>query len=158
MEKGYLFILVSLPERVEELDVANVPQETLFTTCEAVNDIHPQNGDDTDNANDAENDRNKNDSEHFTVLLSGMKNLCWFPIISAVVTSYDRQGESVFTLSLFRELMVEDNVIHLLHVHGNAKDAVINGVEDDITFFPIDNGVTEISNRVVSHVLAPFWF
>lgn len=83
--------------------MANVPQETLFTTCEAVNDIHPQNGDDTDNANDAENDRNKNDSEHFTVLLSGMKNLCWFPIISAVVTSYDRQGESVFTLSLFRD-------------------------------------------------------
>lgn len=61
-----------LQEAVEELDVANVPHKAFLASCEAVNDIHPQNRDDTDNANDAENDRNKNDSEHFTVLLSGV--------------------------------------------------------------------------------------
>jgi hypothetical protein len=52
--------------------VAKIPHKALLASCEAVNDIHPQNRDDTDNANDAENDRNKNDSEHFTVLLSGV--------------------------------------------------------------------------------------
>ena len=52
--------------------MAKIPHKTPLSACEAVNDIHPQNRDDTDNANDAENDRNKNDSEHFTVLLSGV--------------------------------------------------------------------------------------
>jgi hypothetical protein len=78
--------------------VANVPQETLFATCEAVNDIHPQNGDDTENTNNAENNRDENKTEHFTVLLSGVKNLCWFPIISVVVTSYDRQERLLISL------------------------------------------------------------
>ena len=65
-----------LQEAVEELlDMANIPHQALPSSCEAVNDIHPQNRDDTDNANDAENDRNKNDSEHFTVLLSGFNVL-----------------------------------------------------------------------------------
>lgn len=40
LEKGYLFILVNLPERVDELDMANIPHETLLASCEAVNDIH----------------------------------------------------------------------------------------------------------------------
>ena len=55
--------------------MANVPQKALFASCEAVNGIHCHYRDDTDNANDAENDRNKNDSEHFTVLLSGFNVL-----------------------------------------------------------------------------------
>ena len=52
--------------------MAKIPYKAPLPSCEAVNDIHPKNRDDTDNANDAENDRNKNDSEHFTVLLSGV--------------------------------------------------------------------------------------
>ena len=32
LEKGYLFILVNLPERVGELNVANIPHETLLTS------------------------------------------------------------------------------------------------------------------------------
>lgn len=52
--------------------MAKIPQETPLASCEAIDKVHPHDGDDTDNANDAENDRNKNDSEHFTVLLSGV--------------------------------------------------------------------------------------
>lgn len=84
--------------------MANVPQETLLAACEAIDKVHPHDGDDTKNRDDAENNRDEDKTEHFTVLLSGMKNLCWFPIISAVVTSYDRQGERIcFPLSLFRD-------------------------------------------------------
>ena len=52
--------------------MAKIPHKALLASCEAIDKVHPKNRDDTDNANDAENDRNKNDSEHFTVLLSGV--------------------------------------------------------------------------------------
>ena len=52
--------------------MANIPHKPFLASCEAIDKVHPKNRDDTDNANDAENDRNKNDSEHFTVLLSGV--------------------------------------------------------------------------------------
>ena len=52
MEKGYLFILVNLPERVEELDVANVPQETLPSSCTSVDDVQ---GDNTGNTKTSKN-------------------------------------------------------------------------------------------------------
>lgn len=60
----------------QELDVANVPQETLLAACEAIDKVHPHDGDDTKNRDDAENNRDEDKTEHFTVLLSGMKNLC----------------------------------------------------------------------------------
>ena len=72
IEKGYLFILVNLPERVEELDVANVPQETLLSACEAVNGIHCHYSNDAKNTNDTEKNGNEDKTEHFTVLLSGV--------------------------------------------------------------------------------------
>ena len=83
--------------------MAKIPQKALFASCETIDKVHPHDGDNTKNRDDAENNRDKDKTEHFTVLLSGVNNLCWFPIISAVVTSYDRQGESVFTLFLFRD-------------------------------------------------------
>lgn len=64
LEKGYLFILVNLPERVEELDVANVPQETLLASCASVNDVHRSKANSTKTNNDAGNDATNEDSLH----------------------------------------------------------------------------------------------
>jgi hypothetical protein len=46
-------------------------------------------------------------------ILFSLSGLCsvWFPIISAVVTSYDRQGERK-SLSLFRGYEVYQNLIY----------------------------------------------
>ena len=84
-----------LQEAVEELNVANVPQETLLSACEAIDKVHPYDGDDAKNTNDSKENRYKSECEH-SVFPFWFVFLCWFPIISAVVTSYDRQGESVF--------------------------------------------------------------
>ena len=67
----YLYSL-AFQNELKSLDVANIPHKPFLATCKAIDKVHPKNRDDTDNANDAENDRNKNDSEHFTVLLSGV--------------------------------------------------------------------------------------
>ena len=64
MEKGYLFILVNLPERVEELDVANVPQETLLASCTSVDDVHRRDADNAKTSDDAGNDATNEDSLH----------------------------------------------------------------------------------------------
>lgn len=87
---------------------------------------------------------------NISVLLSGVKNLCWFPIISAVVTSYDRQGES-FTSLPVSGLMAEDKLPRFIHVHSNVNDAAINGIEDHVTLIGGDDGITAISISVVSH-------
>ena len=68
LEKGYLFILVNLPERVEELDVANIPQETLLATCASVDDVHRGDADNTSDSNDATNDATEDDSLHHVLL------------------------------------------------------------------------------------------
>ena len=52
-------------------------------------------------------------SANILFFLSGLCSL-WFPIISAVVTSYDRQGERIcFPLSLFRELNNDRFKVHV---------------------------------------------
>ena len=72
--------------------MANIPQETLPTSCETIDKVHPHDGDDTENSNDSKENRYKSEREH-SVFPFWFVFLCWFPIISAVVTSYDRQGE-----------------------------------------------------------------
>lgn len=88
--------------------MANVPHKALLASCEAIDKVHCHYSKDTKRKDDTENDRDKHESEHFTVLLSGVKILCWFPIISAVVTSYDRQRERFYPLSLFRDLVYQN--------------------------------------------------
>lgn len=124
--------------------MAKIPQEALFTACEAINDIHPQNGDDTENTNNAENNRDEDKTEHFTVLLSGVKSLCWFPIISAVVTSYDRQ-ERLF-VSLVSGLLAK-NVINAFFVSIEECLLIIRS-DYDVTTHIADNLVIEI---ILSH-------
>ena len=68
LEKGYLFILVNLPERVEELDVANIPHETLLSSCTSVDDVHRGDADNTSDSNDATNDATEDDSLHHILL------------------------------------------------------------------------------------------
>ena len=68
MEKGYLFILVNLPERVGELDVANVPQETLFTPRTSINDIQEDKAGNTKTSENAGDDRANEDSLHHVLL------------------------------------------------------------------------------------------
>ena len=68
LEKGYLFILVNLPERVEELDVANIPHETLLSSCTSVDDVHRCDADNTSDSNDATNDATEDDSLHHVLL------------------------------------------------------------------------------------------
>ena len=62
LEKGYLFILVNLPERVGELNVANIPHETLLTSCASINNVHGRDADNTSDSNDATNDATNEDS------------------------------------------------------------------------------------------------
>ena len=59
--------------------MANVPHQVLFPSCEAVNGIHPHDGDDAKNGNDAKNNRDEDKTEHFTVLLSGLCFCVGFP-------------------------------------------------------------------------------
>ena len=79
------------------------------------------------------------------VLLSGVKNLCWFPIISAVVTSYDRQGES-FTSLPVSGLLVK-NVINAFFVSVEECLLIIRS-DYDVTAHIADNLVIEI---ILSH-------
>ena len=72
-----MFILVNLPERVEELDVANIPYETLLSSCTSVDDVHRGDADNTSDSNDATNDATNNDSFHhvlFTSFHDGLEN------------------------------------------------------------------------------------
>lgn len=65
-----MFILVNLPERVEKLDVANVPQETLLTSCISVDDVHGSKADNTSDSNDTTNDATDEDSFHHVLSTS----------------------------------------------------------------------------------------
>ena len=62
MEKGYLFILVNLPKRVEELNVANVPQKALPSSCTSVDDVQGNNAGNTKTSNNAGDDTTNEDS------------------------------------------------------------------------------------------------
>ena len=64
LEKGYLFILVNLPERIDKLDVANVPQETLLSSCASVDDVHRDSANSSKPSEKANDDRTNNDSFH----------------------------------------------------------------------------------------------
>jgi len=92
--------------------VANVPHKALLASCEAIDKVHCHYSNDTKRKDDTENDRDKHESEHFTVLLSGVKILCWFPIISAVVTSYDRQREILPSLPVSGFSISELDILH----------------------------------------------
>ena len=63
-----MFILVNLPERVEELDVANIPHETLLTTCASVDDIQEDKAGNTKTSENADDDRANEDSLHHVLL------------------------------------------------------------------------------------------
>ena len=65
-----MFILVNLPERVEELDMANIPHETLLASCTSVDDVHGSKADSTKTNNDAGNDATDEDSFHHILFTS----------------------------------------------------------------------------------------
>lgn len=65
-----MFILVNLPERVDELDMANIPHETLLASCASVDDVHRRDADNTSDSNDATNDATDDDSLHHVLFAS----------------------------------------------------------------------------------------
>ena len=75
MEKGYLFILVSLPERVEELDMANVPHKALPSSCTSVDDVQGYYADSTKTSKNAGDDTTNDDSLHHVLLPPFMINV-----------------------------------------------------------------------------------
>ena len=76
VEKGYLFILVSLPKRVEGLNVAKIPQETLPTASTSINDVHGDDNESTKTSENAGDDRANDDSFHHILLPPFMMDCC----------------------------------------------------------------------------------
>jgi len=50
--------------------VANVPHETLLTSCASVDDVHGSKADNTSDSNDTTNDANNEDSFHHVLFTS----------------------------------------------------------------------------------------
>ena len=65
-----MFILVNLPERIDKLDVANVPQETLLASCTSVDDVHRDSADNTSDSNNATDDATNDDNLHHVLSTS----------------------------------------------------------------------------------------
>ena len=64
LEKGYLFILVNLPERIDKLDVANIPHKVFLASCASVEDVHRDSTDSSKASENADDDRTNDDSFH----------------------------------------------------------------------------------------------
>jgi hypothetical protein len=79
--------------------VANVPHETLLTSCASVDDVHGSKADNTSDSNDTTNDANNEDSFHHALSTSFHDGL--LTLVShhqCVVTNYDRQERLLVSL------------------------------------------------------------